>query len=143
MLSLYLRRASVLCVTGLALLYLGGALASQVMAPTVILIQQNAQINIDLSDTDINKIFVNGQKITAITKPDTIFNSNNDSSGNVYATILGDNPFTAFISTDQGLHFSLLITPKAEPGRTIEFKPTGFSKNKKLAPVVHHSVAAT
>ncbi|EKD92154.1 MAG: conjugal transfer protein TraK, partial [uncultured bacterium] len=131
MLSVYLKKVSLLCVIGLSFLFLKSASALQVMAPTVISITQNAQINIDLSNTDINKIFVYGQKITAITKPDAIFNSNNDSSGNVYATISGDNPFTAFISTDQGLHFSLLITPKAEPGQTIEFQATGFSNQSQ------------
>lgn len=41
------------------------------------------------------------------------------------------------------MHFSLLITPKSEPGQTIEFQATGFSnQNQKSAPIVHHSVVA-
>ena len=148
MLSHYVKKQSIFSVIGLCLMFFGNANAEQVMPPTSISISQNAQVNIDLSNTDINKIFVNGQKITAITKPDNVFNSNNDASGNVYATISGNSPFTAFVSTDQGLHFSLLITPKSEPGQTIEFLPTGFSnknsgnKAQKNAPIVHHSVVA-
>ena len=120
--------------------------ASQVMTPTIININNNAQINIALSSEDINRIFVQNQKITSINAPSGLLSGHNDSSGSIYANIHGDTPFTAFISTNLGLHFSLLIMPKSEPGQTIEFISNQIQpKNNvivKKTVIVNHSMPA-
>jgi len=101
--------------------------AAQIIQPNVIVIHNNVQANIKLSLTDINRFFVRGQKITSIDAPSGLLSAHNDSSGSVYVNIYGHTPFTAFVSTNEGLHFSLLIMPAALPGKTIAFKVMNWS----------------
>ena len=136
---------SLLATTGF-FLFMVNAQASQVMTPNMITIKNNAQINITLSSVDINRIFVKDQKITSIDAPSGLLTGNNDKSGSIYANINGQTPFTAFISTNEGLHFSLLIMPKSEPGQTVEFISTQVVPAKIIVPktmvIVNHSMQA-
>lgn len=101
--------------------------ATQIIKPQQVVIHNNVQANVSLSNKDINRVFVRGEKITAIDAPNGLLSAHNDSSGSIYLNIYGSTPFTAFVTTNNGLHFSLLILPKSEPGKTIEFKVTGYS----------------
>src|SRR3990167_2295355 len=138
--------SSLIFMTSGLFLLIGNAQASQVMTHTVIDINNNAQINIALSSEDINRIFVKNQKITSINAPSGLLTGHNDSSGSIYANINGDTPFTAFISTNLGMHFSLLIMPKSEPGQTIEFKSNQIQPKSnviiKKTVIVNHSMPA-
>ena len=116
---------------------------AEVLKPNVIAINPNAQVNIELSNTDINRIFVKNEKITSIDAPGNLLTARNDNTGNIYSNINGKSPFTAFVSTNLGLHFSLLISPKSVPGQTVEFDaPILQSKPVDRTVVIQHNANA-
>lgn len=115
-------------------------------APTVIVIDPNSQASVNLSKTDINRLYVHGEKITAINFPGSMLSAHNDNSGGIYVNTNSNGPFTAFISTNMGLHFSMLVIPKSIPGQTIKFvapipKSTP-NQNQKNTVVIQHSADA-
>lgn len=86
----------------------------------------NEQIKVVLSNRDINRVFVTGDKIKTIHGPAGLYTAKNDPSdpfGSAYITIYSDTSFTIFLSTIKGHNFSLLITPKTTPGRTVILQP--------------------
>jgi len=92
-------------------------------SPLSIKIANDRQVTIDLSSADINRLFVKSDKITRVTAPNNRVVAHNDQSGSIYMNVLGKTPFTAFVTTQKGRHFSLLIVPKNEPGVTVRFIP--------------------
>ena len=87
----------------------------------------NEQIKIILSNRDINRISVIGDKIKAIHGPTGLYTAKNDSSdpsGSVYVSIYSNKSFTIFLTTIKGHNFSLLVTPKVAPGKTLILEPT-------------------
>lgn len=115
-------------------------------APTVIAIDPNSQASVNLSKTDINRLYVHGEKITAINFPGSMLSAHNDSSGGIYVNTNSNAPFTTFISTNMGLHFSMLVIPKSIPGQTIKFiapiPKTTPNQNQKNTAVIQHSAHA-
>ena len=103
----------------LILLCVSCAGQATVYSPVTISIKDDHQAEVRLSNVDINRLFVKGEKITSIQAPSGKMTAHNDTSGSVYLDVNGTIPFTAFVSTDTGRHFSLLIVPKSEPGQTI------------------------
>lgn len=116
-------------------------------SPTVISIDPNSQASITLSKTDINRLYVHGEKITAINFPGNMLSAHNDSSGGIYVNTTSISPFTAFITTNVGLHFSLLIIPKAIPGQTIKFiapiPKVTVGQNQPSTVVIQHNAEAS
>ncbi len=92
--------------------------------PQIISLENNDQISVTMSKVDLNRIFVDGDKITSINAPSGYFSAHNDNAGNVYVSLGQTRAFTVFISTQMKKNFSILVIPKAEPGKTIEFKFT-------------------
>ena len=86
----------------------------------------NEQIKIVLSNRDINRILVKGDKIQSINGPTGLYTAKNDFWGSVYISLYGENRFTVFVSTVKGHSFSLLVTPRAIPGKTVILDPTSF-----------------
>jgi type-F conjugative transfer system secretin TraK len=87
----------------------------------------NEQIRIALSNRDINRVFVTGDKIKTIQGPTGLYTAKNDSfdaSGSAYISIYGETSFTMFMSTVKSHNFSLLVIPKTAPGRTVVLEPT-------------------
>lgn len=87
----------------------------------------NEQIKVVLSNRDINRVFVTGDKIKTIQGPTGLYTAKNDSfdtSGSAYISIYGETSFTMFVSTVKGHNFSLLITPKTVSGRTVILEST-------------------
>ena len=119
------------------------ALTDKLIAPTVIAIDPNSQASVNLSKTDINRLYVQGEKITAINFPGSQLTAHNDASGGIYVNTNSNAPFTAFISTNMGLHFSLLVIPKSVPGQTIKFVApilnTESNQNKKTTVVIQRN----
>lgn len=119
------------------------ASSDNVTEPTVISINSNSQASVNLSETDINRLYVKDQKITSINFPDGALTSNNDASGAIYINLKINSPFTAFITTNVGLHFSLIIIPKSIPGKIIKFiAPTpkvSKEENQKSTVVIQHN----
>jgi len=87
----------------------------------------NEQIKVVLSNRDINRVFVTGDKIKTIHGPTGLYIAKNDPSdqfGSMYTSVYGDIPFTIFLTTFNGRNCSLLVIPKTIPGRTVILKPT-------------------
>ncbi|EKE00995.1 MAG: IncF plasmid conjugative transfer pilus assembly protein TraK, partial [uncultured bacterium] len=87
----------------------------------------NEQVNVVLSNRDINRVLVKADKIQSINGPTGLYTAKNDVSGSVYISLYGEVPFTVFASTVKGHNFSLLITPRAVTGRTVILEPTSPS----------------
>ncbi len=86
----------------------------------------NEQIKVVLSNRDINRVLVTGDKIKTIHGPTGLYTAKNDSSdpfGSAYISIYGETSFTMFISTVKGHNLSLLVIPKTAPGRTVILEP--------------------
>lgn len=119
------------------------ASSDNVTEPTVISINSNSQASVNLSETDINRLYVKDQKITSINFPDDALTSNNDASGAIYINLKINSPFTAFITTNLGLHFSLIIIPKSIPGKIIKFiapiPKVSKEENQKGTVVIQHN----
>ncbi|CAL7962420.1 conjugal transfer pilus assembly protein TraK [Gammaproteobacteria bacterium] len=84
----------------------------------------NEQLTVFLSNRDINRILVQGDKIQSINGPTGLYTAKNDTSGSAYISLYGDTTFTIFISTVKGHNFSLLVNPKSVAGKTIILIPT-------------------
>lgn len=107
-----------LCTTGICLAM------DHTIKPVIRYAKNDEQIISSLSSHDINRVFVDKDKITSVNAPDSRIYVHNDESGSVYLNVNGEEPFTLFITTRNKRHFSLLVTPKAEPGVTLEIKPS-------------------
>jgi conjugal transfer pilus assembly protein TraK len=86
---------------------------------------ENDQLTLMLSTVDANRLFVDGDRINAVNAPVGYIAAKNDDSGSVYLNVQVKQPFTVFITTALGRHFSVLVIPKAVIGKTYELKPTG------------------
>jgi conjugal transfer pilus assembly protein TraK len=84
----------------------------------------NEQINVVLSNRDINRVLVKGDKIQSVNGPTGLYMAKNDALGSAYISTYGESTFTVFVSTSKGHNFSLLVMPRATPGRTIILEPT-------------------
>ena len=87
-------------------------------------VADNQQVVVSLSQANINRLFVKGDKIVAINAPSGALSAQQEATGSAYLTLQSPQSFTAFVSTEQGHHFSLLIIPKSEPGQTVALLPT-------------------
>ena len=94
------------------------------ISPESLKISDNEQSKVVMSTQDINRIFVLHDKITSFNAPMNRLSAHNDQSGSIYLNVYGEKPFTAFVSTQKGHHFSLLVIPKSVPGNTIELVMT-------------------
>ena len=107
---------------------------------------ENADLTLKLSQSNYNRLVVKGDKITKAFFPQAAMVAVNDEDGSLYVTLAASavTPFTIFISTEAGRHFSATITGEAALGKTIEF--TQFQPPKpqlaKFSPNVKAKVAA-
>ena len=84
----------------------------------------NEQINVILSNRDINRLLVSGDKIQSINGPAGLYTAKNDAIGSGYISLYGDTTFTIFVSTLKGHNFSLLVSPRSVAGRTVILNST-------------------
>lgn len=100
--------------------------------PSVIAFNEGQLIQVNLSDTDINRISVVGDQVSNVRCPGNICAvsfDKSDNTGSVYVNIGSSSPFTMFITTAQDRNFSLLVTPQAVPGETYVFQPMNSGMN--------------
>ena len=88
-------------------------------------LNDNDQTALTLSTSDINRLYVVGDKITGVNGPQDLYMAKNDPSGSVYLNVFGRVPFSLFVSTASGKHFSLFVLPKAVVGKTVSFTISG------------------
>lgn len=101
----------------LGVVFLGCATLSH--AQTILNVEENETIELNLSRTDFNRLFVEGDKITKIRFPEGNLSVENDKDGSIYLDVKEEKPFTLFVTTQSGSHFSATIKTGEMTGQTI------------------------
>src|ERR1700722_3591135 len=105
-------------VVGLSLL----SCAYADISPVILPFNEGQTLDVALSDTNINRISVNNDKIIHLTcEPGACSVSNNqdDPTGSAYVNVAATTPFNMYISTAAGHNLSLLVTPGNSAGATV------------------------
>lgn len=105
---------------------------SAVIPPHIMRLGNNQTAAVPLSQSDINRIFVRRDRIVGLVAPQSRLAAKKDPSGSLFASVSAGKPFSAFISTERGRHFSLLITPSAMAGATLEIAPKPGPRPAKI-----------
>lgn len=90
-------------------------------------------VPIELSSVDINRLVIEGDKITSIDCPEgfcVVTATKSDRSGAARVNLNLAMPFTAYVSTKKGRHFGLFISPKAIPAVTSIFTPEHYREEQ-------------
>jgi conjugal transfer pilus assembly protein TraK len=102
---------------------LGLSLALPVHALTQTVFEENTNVDVHLSESNTNRLVVRGDKITRAHFPQGLLGIQNEEDGSLYVKLVGEAPFTLFLTTASGKHFSATINRDAGLGKTIEFIP--------------------
>lgn len=100
-------------------------------AGTVQSFRDNEDISIMLSDTNYNRLVVREDKIIQAYFPESAMGVKNESDGSLYLISTQKEPFTLFLSTEHGHHFSATVNTESSFGKTIELVPKTLSIAKK------------
>lgn len=134
---------------------LAGVLAAgtqTVIAETVVPVKENENVAIQISKDNYNRLLVEKDKIIKLRFPQNHLSVERDDDGSVYLDALDDRPFTLFVTTKDGRHFSAMVTVSESNGKTIRFiekrVPAGkVSRREKpkdtYAAMIQSLVAAT
>ncbi len=117
--------------------WLTGILMMLVIGPSVALTKSfhnNQTISVELSRQDTNRLLVKGDKISGAHFPKGALEIEHDQDGGLYLVVNHPEPFTLYLDTEAGRHFSLIVSTDASLGRTIEFT------NDEHAAVSPHSL---
>ena len=85
--------------------------------------RDNMDIPVLLSDGNYNRLVVRGDKITQAHFPLDAMAIKNEEDGSLYVMVAQKEPFTLFLTTEAGHHFSATVTSESALGKTIEFVP--------------------
>lgn len=110
--------ATVLLLTGT---FAGGLRAAT--GPAGIPFDNNAQVPVTLSDTNPNKIVIDGELITSISGPAGAYDKQTTTDGALIISPLVGQDFTIFLQTDKDAAVSLNVHPRPGAGRTIRLTP--------------------
>ena len=102
---------------------LGLCLALPVHALTQTVFEENTNVDVHLSESNTNRLVVRGDKITRAHFPQGLLGIQNEEDGSLYVKLAGETPFTLFLTTASGKHFSATVKRDAGLGKTIEFIP--------------------
>lgn len=102
-----------------------GCVMSGIVSAKTMSFSDNQTIPVHLSSANINRIMVSNDQIINLICPNGLCTSKNDNSGAAYVQLLTQNPFTLFISTQNGHHVSLTVAPASSQGRTLVLNPLG------------------
>ena len=83
--------------------------------------KENADLNVVLSDKNYNRLVVKGDKITQVHFPEGTVAVRNEPDGGMYVMVANPEPFTMFVTTELGHHFSLTVNTESSLGKTVEF----------------------
>ncbi len=92
-----------------------------VLAETVVPIKENENVTIQISKDNYNRLLFEKDKIIKLRFPQNHLSVERDDDGSVYLDALDDRPFTLFVTTKGGRHFSALVTVSESTGETIRF----------------------
>ncbi len=98
-------------------------LSTTVLAENSQLLQDNTDIALALSQTNYNRIVVKNDKIIeAVFPPNSMAIKRDEQDGSVYVMLAASQPFTLFLTTEAGRHFSATLSGEASLGKTIELQ---------------------
>ncbi|EJG2388498.1 type-F conjugative transfer system secretin TraK [Kluyvera ascorbata] len=112
--------AAVLVATGL---FTSGLRAAS--GPAGIPFENDASFTVVLSNTNPNKVIVDGELITRISGPAGAYDSNTTATEDgalIFSPLTAQN-FTVFLETAKGASLSINVQPKPVTGRTVRFTP--------------------
>src|SRR3990167_10136610 len=88
-------------------------------------VKNNQDISLTLSQSNYNRLVVKNDKIVEAVFPETSMGIKRDEQdGSVYVLLASQSPFTLFLATESGQHFSVTVTGEESLGKTIELVPT-------------------
>ncbi len=119
-------------ITACALLPFSSVFAANT-PPKYYAFNDSETVPIELSSVDINRLVVEGDKITSIDCPEgfcVVTGTKTDKSGSARVNLNLAMPFTAYVSTEKGRHFGLFINPKAIPAVTSIFTPERYREEQ-------------
>lgn len=117
--------AAVLLATGL---FTGGLRAAT--SPAAIPFENDATFSIVLSNTNPNKIIIDGELVTSISGPTGAYDQSQTNEGALILSPLVGQNFTVFLQTASGASVSLNVEPKPGNGRTLRFVPLSMPVHK-------------
>ncbi|HAU1150827.1 TPA: type-F conjugative transfer system secretin TraK [Legionella pneumophila] len=86
--------------------------------------KDNSEIALTLSHGNYNRIFVKNDKIVEAVFPEKAMAIKRDEQdGSVYIMLAATTPFTLFLTTEAGRHFSVTLNSEESLGKTIELIP--------------------
>jgi len=115
--------AAVLLATGL---FTGGLRAAT--GPAAIPFENDASFTVILSNTNPNKIVIDGELVTSISGPTGAYDKTNTPDGALILSPLVGQNFTVFIQTASGAALSLNVQPEPGTGRTLHYAPVSAPK---------------
>ncbi|MBJ16547.1 MAG: type-F conjugative transfer system secretin TraK [Legionellaceae bacterium] len=101
------------------------ALVSTVaVGSTSLSVKNNSDLSLTLAHGNYNRIVVKNDKIMeAVFPPNAMAIKRDEQDGSVYVMLAANNPFTLFLTTEAGRHFSVTVNGEESLGKTIEFIP--------------------
>ncbi|HDV5786108.1 TPA: type-F conjugative transfer system secretin TraK [Legionella pneumophila] len=107
-------------------------------------VKDNSDLSLTLSQGNYNRIVVKNDKIMeAVFPPNAMAIKRDEQDGSVYVMLGASNPFTLFLTTEAGRHFSVTVNGEESLGKTIEFIPqqsvvakSAVSNVKKNSPAI-------
>ncbi|MGF1916702.1 type-F conjugative transfer system secretin TraK [Vibrio splendidus] len=118
------------CLGGLGVMLtaplMAASASSTVLPPHLFSLSDNETVQVPLSGVDVNRLLVKDDVITSVRCPSGFCVMDNEPSldGSVLLSLntkRGLAPFTFFVSTEAGRHFSILAVPRAVPAVTAIF----------------------
>jgi conjugal transfer pilus assembly protein TraK len=116
--------------------YLVGFLISvTVLAQTTVNVRDNSDVAVTLSASNYNRLIVRSDKITEAHFPEQLLSVKSEGDGSLYAMPSGQAPFTLFLSTENGHHFSVTVSGDERLGQTVEFLAAATIKKEFIQKV--------
>lgn len=95
------------------------------MGATSISVKDNSDSALTLSQGNYNRLVVKNDRIMeAVFPPNAMAIKRDEQDGSVYVLLTGANPFTLFLTTETGRHFSVTLKGEESLGKTVEFVPS-------------------
>ncbi|HAT8803703.1 type-F conjugative transfer system secretin TraK [Legionella pneumophila] len=96
-------------------------ISTMTMGANSIPVKENSDIALTLSQNNYNRIVVKNDKIIeAVFPPNSMAIKRDEQDGSVYVMLSATNPFTLFVTTEKGTHFSVTLNGEESLGKTIE-----------------------
>ncbi|MFP3773658.1 type-F conjugative transfer system secretin TraK [Legionella pneumophila serogroup 1] len=100
-------------------------LSTVAMGANSIPVKDNSDIALTLSQGNYNRLVVKNDKIMeAVFPPNAMAIKRDEQDGSVYVMLSATNPFTLFLTTEGGRHFSVTLNGEESLGKTIELVPS-------------------